>query len=131
MPAIPFLIDENVPESVTQFLRERGHTIYYVRELSLAGSPDPIVATAGDRLGAVVVTWNHRDFRKLAARVPRGGQARLRRLGRINFRCAESKGRQRVEQVIDIIEDEYERAERRRDRRLLIDVTTTTVSIIV
>ncbi len=131
MPVIPLLIDENVPESVTQFLRDRGHTIYYVRDLLLAGSPDPIVATAGDRLAAVVVTWNHRDFKKLAARVPKGGQARLRRLGRMNFRCAESKGRQRVEQVIDIIEAEYERAERRRDKRLLIDVTTTTVSIIV
>jgi predicted nuclease of predicted toxin-antitoxin system len=128
---IPLLIDENVPDSVTNFLRERGHDIKEVRELSLAGSPDPIVAAAGDRLEAVVVTFNHRDFKKLAARIGKGGQARLRRLGRINFRCAESKGRQRVEQVIDIIEMEYERASRRRDKRLLIDVTTTTVSIIV
>jgi hypothetical protein len=64
------LIDEDVPESVAQYLRERGHIIHYVRELSLAGSPDPIVAAAGDRLGAVIVTWNTRDFRKLASRVP-------------------------------------------------------------
>ena len=128
---IPLLIDENVPESVTTFLRERGHDIKYVRELSLAGSPDPIVAAAGDRLEAVVVTFNHRDFKKLAARVAKGGEARLRRLGRINLRCREPKGRQRIEQVIDIIEMEYERANRRRDKRLLIDVTETTVSIIV
>ena len=48
MPTIPFLIDEDVPESVAQFLRSRGHIIHYVRELSLAGSPDHIVAAAGD-----------------------------------------------------------------------------------
>lgn len=131
MVAIPLLIDENVPESVAIFLKERGHEIHYVRDLFLPGTPDPVIATAGDQLGAVVVTWNHRDFKKLAARIPRGGQTRLRRLGRINFRCQEAKGLQRIQQVIDIIEAEYDRAGQRRDKRLLIEVTTTTVSIIV
>ncbi|MFN0060953.1 MAG: hypothetical protein ACKVPX_00340 [Myxococcaceae bacterium] len=40
MPVIVFLIDENVPESVTRFLRERGHTVHLVRELLPAGSFD-------------------------------------------------------------------------------------------
>jgi predicted nuclease of predicted toxin-antitoxin system len=131
MPTIPFLIDEDVPESVAQYLRERGHIIHYVRELSLAGSPDPIVAAAGDRLGAVIVTWNTRDFRKLASRVPKGGRARLRRLGRLSFRCSEAQGRQRVETVIEIIEAEFARAEQRPDKRLIIEVTGTTVNLII
>ncbi|OLB93480.1 MAG: hypothetical protein AUH30_20095 [Candidatus Rokubacteria bacterium 13_1_40CM_68_15] len=54
----------------------------------------------------------------------------MRRLGRINFRCAESLGRQRAEQVIEIIEADYERAQKRRDKRLLIEVTQTSVRLI-
>jgi hypothetical protein len=131
MPTIPFLIDEDVPESVAQFLRDRGHIVYYVRELSLAGSPDHIVAAAGDRLGAVIVTWNTRDFRKLASRIPEGGRARLRRLGRLCFRCAESQGRRRVEETIEVIEAEFTRAEQRHDKRLIIEVTHTTVNLII
>lgn len=131
MVVMLLLIDENVPESVTDFLRERGHVVRHVRDLFLPGTPDPIIATAGDRMGAIVVTWNHRDFKRLAARVPTGGQAALRHLGRINFRCPEAKGRMRVEQIIDVIEDEYERAQRRRDKRLLVEITMTTVRLIV
>lgn len=130
MVVMPLLIDENVPESVTDFFRERGHRVDHVRDLYLAATPDPIIAAVADRMGAIVVTWNHRDFKKLAARVPRGGQAALRRLGRINFRCAESLGRQRAEQVIEIIEAEYERAQNRRDKRLLVEVTQTSVRLI-
>jgi len=71
MVVMPLLIDENVPESVTDFLRERGHRVDHVRDLYLAATPDPIIAAVADRMGAIVVTWNHRDFKKLAARVPR------------------------------------------------------------
>src|SRR5687768_11733006 len=97
-PSILLLIDENVPESVTIYLRERGHDVRHVRDLSLAETPDPIIAAAADKLGAIVVTWNHRDFKKLVARAPKEGQAVLRRAGRINFRCDEAKGRYRVAQ---------------------------------
>jgi len=37
----------------------------------------------------------------------------------------------RVEQIIEVIEDEYERAQRRRDKRLLVEITMTTVRLIV
>jgi predicted nuclease of predicted toxin-antitoxin system len=121
-PSILFLIDENVPESVTEFLRQRGHDVRHVRDLALTETPDPIIAAAADKLGAVVVTWNHRDFKKLLSRVPQAGQPVMRRAGRINFRCNESQGRYRVEQVIDVIEFEYELAQRRPDKRLLIEV---------
>jgi len=124
------LIDENVPESVTTFLRNRGHDVRHVRDLALAETPDPIIAAAGDKLGAIIVTWNHKDFKKLAARIPVGGAAALRRLGRINFRCDESKGRYRVEQVIESIEVEYEMAQKRGDKRVMIEILTNSFRII-
>jgi predicted nuclease of predicted toxin-antitoxin system len=74
------LIDENVPNSVAEFLAERGHDVRFVRDLFPAGTPDPVIATIGDRLSAVVVTWD-RDFERLVKRIPEGNRARFRRLG--------------------------------------------------
>lgn len=58
------LVDENVPLSVAECFRERGHEVIFVREKLPAGTPDPVVALIGDRLSAVVVSWD-RDFDNL------------------------------------------------------------------
>jgi predicted nuclease of predicted toxin-antitoxin system len=125
------LIDENVPESVTDYFRSRGHEVHHVRDLSLAGSPDPIIAAIGDRMDAIVVTWNRRDFRRLAPRVSREGAARFRKLGRITFRCNEAQGRRRCVEVIDIIEGEFARAQSRPDKRLLMEIGATSVRLVI
>lgn len=124
------LIDENVPNSVVEFLRQRGHDTRHVRDLFPNGTPDPIIATLGDELGAIVVTWNHKDFKRLASTVPDGNRQRFRRLGRISFRCRESRGRQRVEDLIEWIEFEYAQVQSRRDRRVMIEISDTTLRII-
>ena len=124
------LIDEDVPASVAAFFAERGHDVRLVRDLFAAGTPDPVIARLGDELGAIVVTWNQRDFRRLAARVPTGEPARLRRLGRISFRCHEAHGRRRAEELIEWIEFEYAQVQKRRDRRLLIEILESTFRVI-
>jgi predicted nuclease of predicted toxin-antitoxin system len=58
------LIDENVPDSVAKFFAERGHEVRFVRDLFPGGTPDPVIATWGNRVSAIVVTWDH-DFEKL------------------------------------------------------------------
>src|SRR3954463_5465523 len=98
------LIDENVPESVTRFCRERGHDVRLVRDLFPAGTPDPVIATLGDPWSAVVVTWNYRDFKALASRIPSGNRRPFRRLSMIAFRCQESRGAQRLAEEMDMIE---------------------------
>jgi hypothetical protein len=95
------LIDENVPDSVTRFPRERGHDVRLVRELFPAGIADPVIAALGDPLSAVVVTWNYRDFRALASRIPSGNRHVFRRLSMIAFRCRESRGQQGIADEID------------------------------
>jgi predicted nuclease of predicted toxin-antitoxin system len=124
------LIDENVPESVASFFRDRGHDVRFVRDLLLPGTPDAVVAALGDELAAVIVTWNHRDFKRLAARVPEGNVQRFRRLGRINFRCNEAHGRRRAEDFIEEIEFHYAQAQKRRDTRLMIEITATGFRIV-
>ena len=115
------LIDENVPTSVAELFASRGHEVRLVRDLFPAGTPDPVIATIGDRLSAIVVTWD-RDFDQLVRRIPEGNRARFRRLGRISFRCNEVKGRELLERWIEMIEFHYERALQEPDFRMMIQI---------
>lgn len=115
------LIDENVPNSVAEFLASRGHDVRYVRDLLPAGVPDPVIAAVGDRIGAVVVSWD-KDFDKLVSRVPPGNKTAFRRLGRISFKCDYPKGRRLIERWIDHVEFHYERACRDADIRMIVQI---------
>jgi predicted nuclease of predicted toxin-antitoxin system len=114
------LIDENVPNSVAEFLVARGHDVRFVRDLFPAGTPDPVIARIGDRLSAVVVTWD-RDFDTLVRRIPEGNRKRFRHLGRISFRCNEAKGRQLLERWIDH-KFHYERCLNAADFRMIVQI---------
>jgi predicted nuclease of predicted toxin-antitoxin system len=115
------LIDENVPNSVAEFFASRGHDVRFVRDLFPAGTPDPVIATMGDRLAAIVVTWD-RDFEQLVRRIPEGNRAKFRRLGRISFRCNEAKGRALLERWIAHLEFHYERASAEKDFRMIVQI---------
>ena len=123
------LIDENVPNSVAKLLAERGHDVRYVRDLFPAGTPDPVIATIGDRLSAVVVTWD-RDFERLVKRIPEGNRARFRRLGRLSFRCNEVRGRELLERWIDMIEFHYQHAHAQPDLRMIVQIQESGVKFI-
>ena len=115
------LIDENVPASVTEVFASRGHDVKLVRDLFPAGTPDPVIAIIGDRLSAIVVTWD-RDFDELVRRIPQGNRARFRRLGRISFRCNEVKGKALLAKWIEMIEFHYERAIQQSDVRMMVQI---------
>lgn len=51
-----FLVDENVPASVAEFLVERGHKAAFVRDELTAGAPDPVVAMVAEEMAAIIVT---------------------------------------------------------------------------
>src|SRR6266849_2786916 len=108
-PRMLLLIDENVPNSVAEFFAARGHDVRYVRDLFPGGTPDPVIATVGDRLSAIIVTWD-RDFDRLVRRIPAGSRAQFRKLGRITFSCNEAHGRALVEKWIRVIELLYQQA---------------------
>jgi predicted nuclease of predicted toxin-antitoxin system len=123
------LIDENVPQSVAQVFSDRGHDVRFVRDLLAAGSPDPVVAVVGDRLSAVVVTWDQ-DFDLLIRRIPEGNRTRFRRLGRISFRCNEVKGRLLLERWIEMIELQYRRAQSDADIRMIVQIQDNAVKFL-
>src|SRR6266851_2221363 len=127
MVVMRLLVDENVPQSVIEVFRARGHEIILVVDLALNASPDHLIGVTGDRLGAIVVTWDQ-DFRTIAARVSKEGSGRLRRLSRINFRCREPQGAVRADQVIEEIEAMYEIALRKSDKRFLVEIKERNVT---
>ena len=115
------LIDENVPNSVAELFASRGHDVRFVRDMFPAGTPDPVIATIGDRLSAIVVTWD-RDFDALVRRIPEGNRARFRRLGRISFRCNEVRGRELLQRWIRTIEFHYQQALEEPDFRMMVQI---------
>jgi predicted nuclease of predicted toxin-antitoxin system len=115
------LIDENVPTSVADFFASRGHEVQFVRDVLPASTPDPVIAAIGDRLSAIVVTWD-RDFESLVRRVPEGNKTRFRKLGRISFKCNEAKGRALLERWIGHIEFHYQSALHQEDFRMIVQI---------
>lgn len=128
-PVMALLIDENVPTSVAEFFASRGHDVKYVRDLFPAGTPDPVIAALGDKMSAVVVTWD-RDFDAIVRRVPAGNRAKFRRLGRITFSCNEVQGRELAEEWIDYIEFHYVRAIAKPDGRMIVQVQPSGIKLL-
>ena len=106
---------------MSDFFRDRGHDVEFVRNILPAGTADPVIAAIGDRLSAIVVTWD-RDFESIVRRIPEGNRRSFRSLGRISFRCNQAQGRMIVERWIEHIEFHYEQASKSRDFRMIIEI---------
>jgi len=102
--------------------------VSYVRDVLPAGTPDPVVARIGDRLSAIVVTWD-RDFETIVKRVPPGNKNAFRRLGRISFRCAEPKGRALLVRWISMIELHYAQSLTEKDFRMIVQMQESGIKL--
>ncbi len=118
-------IDEDVPEPVAELLRRRGHDVRPVRGTRLEGADDEVIAEAANADAAIVVTWNHRHFSHLIARVPPVNVLQFPFAGRISFVCPHAMGEKRLRETIDDIEHEYVVVQGRRDRRLIMVIGDT------
>ncbi len=95
----------------------------------LRGKSDHVLAAIGDADGAVFVTWNAKHYKKIIR--PRlKGSERLRRLGLVSFECNHALGRKRIEDVIGLIEFEYEQLQERRDSRMRIEIKKELIRIL-
>ncbi len=126
---IPIILDENVDSAVGSFLEERGHYVQRVRELFAAMTKDEVIAVLGNENRAVIVTHD-KDWKTLAPRTPRGSKQRFRELSRISLLCREPRARQRIEDLIETIEFEYEQAQRKSDKRLLMQISDTSFTVL-
>ena len=117
-PSIPFLTDNNVPDSVGDYLASRGHTVTRIRDVMPTDSVDPVGAKAAIEAGQVLVTWD-KDFK----------QPRYQGLSRVTMRCSEPDGVARSTATIDLIETALLSAQAR-NVPLVVQVTKTAVSIV-
>lgn len=126
--SIHFLIDENVDDAVGRYLRLRGHHVRLVNKVFAAMTKDEVIAAYGDEDKAVVVTGD-KDFKNLVQRAPQGSRQRFRSLSRISLGCREPRAKQRIEELIESIEFEYEQAQKRDDKRLIMQISDTTFMV--
>ena len=119
------LIDEDVPQSAIDFLRERGHEVIEVREQVMPATADEVIALLGEEVDAIVVTFNARHFKRLISKVPQGARRQFFKVGRVALECSQAQVRTRLEAMIESIEFEYEQAQKRADKRVMIEIGNT------
>ncbi len=98
------LIDEDVPQSAVDLLRQRGHDVILVRDHFGRGTDDPVVLKRAELLERIVVTCDRKRFKRhLAERLSVAQQA-LQRCGVITFSCASVNVPTRLAEFIELIE---------------------------
>lgn len=105
---IRFFTDNNVPDSVGDYLISAGHDVTRLREVMLTDTSDPVIAVACSRSGHVLVTHDN-DFRGIHA-AKRLGITRKQyqtKLHRIQMRCEEPRSAKRMQAAMSLIEHEW------------------------
>jgi hypothetical protein len=127
------LIDEDVPAAIVELFRSRGHDIQTVVDaFGQTQTPDHAVVSYANTCRRIVVTFNLRDYNRLVCRAPLKGHDRFPDAGLIGFQCPHPQGGARLEQFIEAIEHEHDFLGRQRqgDRRLIVQVTDTTLKVV-
>lgn len=126
--ALKFFLDHNVADSVAVFLRSKGYEVILLREILATDSPDQLVAAVSLLYGAVLVSHD-RDFKLLANRLGVGNN-RFRKLSRISLRCSEPRAAARMADALSLIVHEWEFAQKRSDKRIIINLNETAITTI-
>jgi predicted nuclease of predicted toxin-antitoxin system len=125
-PVIPFFTDQNVPDSTGKALLSAGHALTRLRDVMLTTSPDPIVAIACAENSQVLVSHDN-DFKAVAKRLQMS-QRQYRRLHRVDLRCFEPEGAQRMLDAMSLIEHEWQVAQAR-GTAMVIEIRSTSIWI--
>jgi predicted nuclease of predicted toxin-antitoxin system len=118
-PRLRFFLDNCVPVSVGEVLRDAGHEVIHQGQSLALNAADILVAIASAENETILVTQD-RDFRAIASRY-KVSQGKLRKLSRIEIiKCEGPKAAQRVEEGMEFIEMEWMFAQKRTDKRLFL-----------
>jgi predicted nuclease of predicted toxin-antitoxin system len=120
---IKFFIDHCVPDSVGRALSEAE--VIFLRERLAKDAPDPLVAAFSEMSGAVLVSFDH-HFDALAPRA-QVGRRRFAKLSRIGLKCTEPQAAFRIKTALSLIEHEWQLAQTRPDKRMIIEIITTAI----
>jgi len=105
-PIIPFFTDQNVPESVGDYLMSMKHDVTRLRHVMSPESSDPVIAVACSRSGHVLITHDT-DFRETARRLRITQRQYRTSLHKIQMRCPEPRSAKRIAEALPVIEREW------------------------
>lgn len=123
---IPFFTDQNVPESVPNYLEGLGHGVTRLRQVMVQNTKDPVIAFACSRAGHVLVTHD-KDFRATAKRLNITQRQYRAELHRIIMRCRFPQGVKRLTEYMETIETEWR--DQKPGRPLFIELFDKTIKI--
>ena len=103
---IPFFTDQNVADSVGNFLLLSGHGLTRLRTVMPTTTKDPVIAVACSQAGQVLVSHD-RDFRGVGKRLQVTRADFNLRLHRIHLGCPEPMAMKRVAEALSLIESEW------------------------
>jgi hypothetical protein len=78
-------------------------------------------------MAVCILISDDQDFTQIAGRRPNAKVGRFRKLSRINMKCKHAVAVKRLAAAMTLIEFEYEMAQARRDKRMIIDVQPTLI----
>jgi predicted nuclease of predicted toxin-antitoxin system len=105
---IPFFTDNDVADSVGDFLMASGHSVIRLRDVMVNNSVDPVVAAVCREQGLVLVTHNIRDFRSIV-KDHQVTKREVDSLCRVELACRQIQARGRIEEALSLIEFEWGR----------------------
>src|SRR5574340_228306 len=124
---IQFFTDDNVPDSVGDFLIAAGHDVTRLRDVMLRNTEDRVIEVACSRSGHVLVTHD-RDFMATAKRLKVTRREYQTQLHRIQLRCEEPRSARRVQEAMSLIEHEWTILQP--DRPMVIEIRDEVIRIV-
>jgi hypothetical protein len=119
------LTDEDVPDELGDFLRDRGYTVLLVRDVFGMGTADHVIATAASDQGLLVYTFNRRHFLNFARRTERDGSLTHPGMSVVSFDLRRPQALARLRLLIDDIEAVHQNRVARRGVRLVAVISDT------
>ena len=118
---LQFLIDEDVPVSVGDYLSDSGYGVARVFDI-MPGANDAAVLELAETMRSVLITKFKRHFNKLSPRESSPTSRRYNHAGVVYVCCKEVMARARMEHWIDLIEFEWARSRRFVDTKVIIEI---------
>jgi predicted nuclease of predicted toxin-antitoxin system len=122
------LLDAGVPDSVGKKFEEFGHVVIYHREVLPETTPDDAVCATALESNAILVAIDA-DMKQFAKRygvTPKGD--RFDKLNIIRLCCDEVQAAHRLEQALPLIEQEWDFRQRKKARRMWVDIRAHSIT---
>jgi predicted nuclease of predicted toxin-antitoxin system len=123
---ISFFTDNCVPDSVGSALKDAGHDVTRLRDVMDTDTADPVIAVACAQAGQVLVSHDP-DFRRISRDLRITQRQYRNSLHRIQLRCPEPNGAQRIVAALSLIEFEWGLVQP--NRPMVIEITDVAIRV--